>query len=592
MTQRSRSTSPGNTTYYIDANTGSDTHAGTDPSRPWQSFARVNAMTLAAGDCINVLAPGSFEQGLVITGQGSAQSPIAVQFAPGRYDIFATQGPTRRYNISNCNAQPDGDKAIAILIEHASHVRIEAPGTRIVCRSKMIELCIDHSQSVFALGLQFDYHRPTVSEMTVTHTTDTCAEVLVHSDSWYQVHDGRLIWQGEGWNHEDGLAQELVPDTGKVWRRAGLLDQLTVEQLSQGHLRLQGDHRMVTGRVFQIRNPFRDCVGVLINRSEDVTLLQVDLFFMHGMGVLCQFTRNITLDRVAIAPEQGSGRTTAAWADCMHFSGCAGSLEVTNCTFRGAHDDAINVHGTYLRIAQKLGPRQIKVQFMHRQTYGFAAFNDGDKIALVHADTLERYATTHIAEARMSDPKSMLLTLEDDVPEQMRDSDVVENMTWTPQVEIRSCQVSHIPTRGFLVSTPRRAVIQDNEIVRTHMPGILVACDANHWFESGSPGELHIIGNRFVECRQHAIEIEPRSDTPSKLVGGQVLIRNNVFVLADGSAARVSRCAAVTVTDNDIATSSETETFQIDQHCTNVHIDGNTIKQPDRSTGQIDQRPT
>ena len=36
---------------------------------------------------------------------------------------------------------------------------------------------------------------------------------------------------------------------------------------------------------------------------------------MHGMGLINQFSENLTFDTVAIAPDPASGRTTAAWAD-------------------------------------------------------------------------------------------------------------------------------------------------------------------------------------------------------------------------------------------------------------------------------------
>jgi hypothetical protein len=441
--------------YDIDPTAGDDRHVGASRDRVWRTFGPVNRIQLAAGDRVDVL-PGEFAGGLLVRGRGTAERPVVVRFAPGRYDIHPDQCPRRRYNISNCNAEPDADKAIALLIEQSQHVRIEGAGARIACRGKMIELCVDHSQNVTVDGLSFDYHRPTVSEMTVTATQDDHADLAVHADSTYRVEDGRLIWVGEGWEHDHGLAQELVPDEGWVWRRAGLLKDLRVEELEPGRLRVHGEHKMEVGRVFQIRDPHRDCCGVFLNRSRDVTLRDVNLYFMHGMGVLSQFTENITAERVAIAPDPASGRTTAAWADCFHASGCRGKITVRDCTFRGAHDDAINIHGTYLRIVDRPDDRQIKVRFMHSQTFGFLAFNPGDEVAFVHADNLQTYGQNRVVEVEQLSPTDLLLTLAKPAPAPggLAETDALENLTWTPQVEIADCHVSHIPTRGFLLTTP------------------------------------------------------------------------------------------------------------------------------------------
>ena len=47
-------------------------------------------------------------------------------------------------------------------------------------------------------GLSFDYHRPTVSEFSVTATTDDYADLTIHPDSAYEVVDGEICWLGEG----------------------------------------------------------------------------------------------------------------------------------------------------------------------------------------------------------------------------------------------------------------------------------------------------------------------------------------------------------------------------------------------------------
>jgi len=579
---RERAKSPGGMTYYIDPAHGRDEASGLDMEHPWRSFAPVNRLLLAPGDRVEIVSGGEFHETLAISGAGSAEAPVEVRLAPGRYDFHPDGAEKRKYNISNTNDGAEGEKAIAVLVEGARHVAISGPGARLVMRGKMIEVCIDGSEDVSVTGLQFDYHRPTVSEFTAVAVGPECADLAVQEDSPFTIEDGRIVWQGEGWSYGNGegvIAQELDLAEDRIWRRRNPLRGLEAEELSSGHVRVRGEHDMVEGRVFQLRRGFRDCVGVFLRRSRDVTFRDVDLLFMHGMGVLCQFTENITLDSVRIAPDGMSGRTCAAWADCMHFSGCRGRIVVKDCVFCGAHDDAINVHGTYLRVVEEVSPTEIKVRFMHRQTFGFLAFNPGDKIDFVHRDTLEIFGSNRVTDASLLNPKEMLLTLERPVPSGRREHDVIENVTWSPEVEITGCTVSRIPTRGFLVSTRRKAVVSGNVFNRTWMSGVLVACDAESWFESGCVRDLTISKNRFDRCRKAAILIKPHNTEPNAAVHRDITIIDNEFVLADDIAVDASSTTGLSAEGNTVLSARPTDACEAirTRDCSEVRVQGNSF---------------
>jgi len=576
-----RARSLGGTTYYVDPVSGRDEASGVERGKPWRSFAPVNRLLLAPGDRVEIVSAGEFHETLALAGEGSAEIPIDVRFAPGRYDFHPDGAEKRKYNISNTNDGCDGDKALAILVDGARHVAISGPGARLVMRGKMIEVCVDGSEDVSVTGLQFDYHRPTVSEFTVVSAGPGRADISVHEDSAYRVSGGKIVWQGEGWSHgnEEGvIAQELDPAEDRVWRRRNPLRGLEAEDLSPGHVRVRGEHDMVERRVYQLRRGFRDCVGVFLRRSRNITFHDVDFLFMHGMGVLCQFTENITLDSVRIAPDEKSGRTCSAWADCMHFSGCRGRIVVKDCVFSGAHDDAINVHGTYLRVVEEVSPTEIMVRFMHRQTFGFLAFNPGDEIDFVHRDTLDIFGSNRVVDARLLNPKEMLLTLERPLPPGRRENDVIENVTWTPEAEITGCSVSRIPTRGFLVSTRRRAVVSGNIFTRTRS-GVLVACDAESWFESGCVRDLTITRNRFDRCRKAAILIKPENVEPNDAVHSNIRIAENEFVLAGDVAVDAFSTTGLSVVGNTVLSAGPADAGKaiLTRGCSEVRVEGNTF---------------
>ena len=66
------------TTYYVNSATGSDTAAGTSPSTPWKTLAKVSATTFAPGDSILLNRGQSWAGQLHPLGSGTAGNPISI----------------------------------------------------------------------------------------------------------------------------------------------------------------------------------------------------------------------------------------------------------------------------------------------------------------------------------------------------------------------------------------------------------------------------------------------------------------------------------------------------------------------------------
>ena len=544
--------SPGNTTFYIDQVKGSDENSGLREDQPWKTFSHVNSLKFSPGDKLEINSPGSFSQLLKLTGEGTDENPVKVHFASGRYDFFPDHIHGGKYNISNTNDSPDSCKAVGILLEHAKNFEISGAGAEIVCRGKMIEVCIDSCENISIADLHFDYHRPTVSEFTVVASNDDYAELQIHKDSEYKIENGLIIWTGEGWSYHTGLAQELDLQTNDVRRMTDPLRGMKLEEIKPFLVRASGKNKMITGRVYQLRDTFRDYAAVFTRGSKNISWKDINFHFMHGMGVVCQFSENLSFDSVKVAPDSTSGRTTAAWADCLHFSGCKGKLLIEDCLFSGAHDDAINVHGTYLQVVQKITDKQVKVRFMQKQTYGFMAFDHGDEIEFVNHESYKSFGLNKVKEAILINPREILLTLEKIIPPELNIQDVIENVTWTPEVEIRGCRVSRIPTRGFLLSTRRKVLVERNEFLSTHMSAILMAIDANNWYESGFVNDLTIRNNRFIRCAEPVILIEPGNTKANNAVYQNIKIENNEFVLRNELIVQAKSSKNLIITGNKI----------------------------------------
>jgi hypothetical protein len=491
------------------------------------------------------------------------EGPVMIACEQGRYDFYPEQATRAKYYISNTASEeenPDVTRTIGILLQDMRYVTLDGNGSLFVFHGKQTMIVIDSCERVAIRNVRLDFAHPTVTEMTVEEIGDSCLDVKVHPDSRYEIVNGELYWVGEGWRFREGPMQEYDPLTDTTWRTGNVVvEAIHIEERSPGKVRLfyEAGCRPTTaiGSVFQARDGIRDQVGALIVNSRKVDWSDVGVHFMHGLGLVCQFSEDITFERMELAPRPETGRTVGAFADCIHVSGCRGVVRVADSRFAGAHDDVINVHGTYMRVAGQPAADEVLLRFMHPQTYGFPAFFPGDHISFVRVGTLSAFAEAVVSEAELVEPRVMRVKLDRDAPPDLRIDDVAENETWTPEVEIVRNRMSRIPTRGVLVTTRQRALIEGNRFERITMSAVLVAGDAKSWYESGRVDNLTIRGNTFFECggANHAvISILPENAEPA-FVHAHISIEGNKFDMREAPVLE-ARCAKhLTFSDNQIA---------------------------------------
>ncbi len=519
---------------------------------------------------------------------------VKLVFEKGRYDIWPESSPKREYFISNTSTErecPSKIKTIALLFENFKDIVIEGNGALFMIHGKMINFAFDHCENIKIQNISFDYERPTMSELTFDEVTDRMIIAIINPSSTYAVIDNKLKFYGEGWTMKHDHTILIDPELfAFYYSKFSPLRKSKATELAPFKIKFEGDYsrfKFKKGQVLTVRDPIRDQVGAFIAYSKNVVLQNVQMHYMHGMGIINQFNENVTLDKVIVKPRKETGRKIAAFADCFHFSGCKGQIIIENCETGGGHDDPVNVHGTHLKITKRVSEDKINVRFMHGQTYGLDAFFRGDTLDFVHAKSLQIYGTAQVKEVKKINDRDLQLTLTNTIPKGFKEGDVVENVTWTPSVIIRNNYFSGTNTRGVLLTTRKKAVIENNTFFRTGMHAILIANDASSWYESGSVRDVTIRGNRFVDCaynqvpNNYIINIWPENHKmiPDYYVHKNITIENNIFETFDTPILRAKSTSGLIFRNNKIV---HTDTFTNEKggkpsfnfvQCKNVEID-------------------
>lgn len=489
--------------------------------------------------------------------------PVTIRLEPGNYHISRKETSRHLYHISNtasAEENPDQTKHIGLWMRGLKNVTFDGNGAWLITHGEMTSLVIDSCSDIRLENFTLTAADPSVPEMKIVAVDAESVTVAVTPPSQFDITDGDFCWKGEGWRFGEGggktklpeIAQVFYPETNVTLRRPSPLRwRRYAHRLSGDTVQFFYEHvpDVQPGEIYQMRHSIRNEACAFINLSKDISLSNIEFNFLGNFGIVGQYSENLTYDNIRCRPRPGSGRTDAGFADFVQISGCRGKIKITNSYFEGAHDDPINIHGTHLRVVKSDGDR-VTVRFMHGQTYGFQPFFEGDEVEIVDCHTLNCLSSAKVETVRQIDDYNFELTLDRTIPSLPADV-AVENATWTPEVEIRGNYFSRVPTRGILITTRGRSVIEDNTFYRIPMPSILVSDDARRWYESGPVRYLTIRRNLFIECGAPVISVWPEYDRFDKPVHRNIQIVGNRFIMNEaGPAIRLRGAEDITVTGN------------------------------------------
>lgn len=494
---------------------------------------------------------------IVVANGGNAEIKLA---SGAEYHVYRESATPKLMYISNTTSveeNPDNTKWVAMYLNGAENVTINGNGAKIITHGELTTFAMERCTGVTLKDLTLDASDPSVPEFTVVESESRRIRVKVTEPSRYEIsEDSTFYWIGEGWRFTEGLAQVYFPDRKITWRYDNPISRGSKAiEIAPGLVDLHYDreHRHQVGEVYQMRHTIRNQVCGFINESSDLKLEGLKLQFVGNFGIVSQNSRDITVVDCRMAPEEGSGRTCAGFADFLQFSGCRGYIDVENCYFSGAHDDAINVHGTHLKILAQPTAKSMRVRYMHNQSWGFNSFYPGDSIEVVDVNTLIGKYSGRVVESKQLDNYEWLVTLDREVESlDLADGRAVENVSATPMLRVSGCYFTLVPTRGILVTTRRRVEIVDNVFDRIPMPAIHISDDARGWYESGPVRDVTIRGNKFVECGSPVISVRPEISRESGAVHSGIRIIDNEFEMRGGRAVEVSGSEGVEVKGNKI----------------------------------------
>jgi len=434
------------------------------------------------------------------------ETPLLL-FEEGRYDFWPQYSTERVYYESNTT--DINPKRLGMLVEGMENLVIDGGGADFVFHDRMQPFTIDHSSHIALRNFTIDWDIPLTAQAEVMEVNDQSMLLKIDTyESPYVIEEGKIIFIGEGWKSPLRSIMEIekesrliAPQTGdqgccgRGWNLAHFIEE------SPGMVRVHkpfGEQRPDVGNFLILRHSRRDHAGIFIFHSKDVQIENVAVYHTAGLGILSQYAENISMNRVKMIPNPEKNRYLSGHDDGFHFSNCRGQISVTQCEFAALMDDPINIHGTSVRVEEKLADNRLRCRLIHHQSVGLQWARSGEQIGFIESSSLRTIDQGHVEEFRVLSPEEFEITFQEPVPGALKSGDALENLSWTPDAYIADNRFMSCRARGLLVSTPGKVVIEGNHF-ESSGSAILIAGDANNWYETGAVKDVTIRNNVFAD---------------------------------------------------------------------------------------------
>jgi polygalacturonase len=428
---------------------------------------------------------------------------VVLYFPKGRYDFWPHNAIERVYYESNTT--DNNPKRLAILLDGLNGITLDGDGSEFIMHDRIQPITVDNCTDVTLKNFSVDWDIPLTGQGEVTATGEDWFEVNVDKNSYpYIIEKGKLFFTGEGWRGSVTRMMEFDCDThiiqeadlaiGANWK------DYEVTRISPDILRFSrkgGFERYPkTGNIIVFRHNARDHAGMFLNESRDLVLNDITIHHTAGLGILCQYSENLSFERVDVVPNRAKGRYFSGHDDGIHAMGCKGHISIKDCEWEGLMDDPINIHGTCVRIMEVISPTKLRCRFMEGMSVGLRWAVTGDNVGFTNNRTLNSVEQNSVASFTPENEREFILETTEPFSEKVEVGMALENLTWTPSVEIRDSRFLSCRARGLLVSTPGKVVIANNFFASSGS-AILIAGDANYWYESGAVTDVTIENNTF-----------------------------------------------------------------------------------------------
>lgn len=515
---------------------------------------------------------------------------VVLRFPKGRYHFYEAGSAVREYYISNHDQV--NPKKVGLALEDLKNFTLDGQGSEFVFHGRMIPISLLRSENSLLKDFSVDFENPHIAQVKVVENNPEKG-ITFEVAPWVNFRitkDSLFESYGEGWTQRQSMGIAFEGDTKRlVYNTSDISCPMKgVKKVGERLLTSPKwkDARLVPGTVVALRTWFRPTPGIFLSHNVNTTFSNVKVHYAEGMGLLAQLCENITLDGFSVCLKgENDPRYFTTQADATHFSGCKGKIISKNGLYEGMMDDAINVHGTYLKVMKRVDDRTLVARYMHDQAWGFEWGRPGDDVQFVRSETMELVGDSNrivtivpLDKKTLQGVREFSITFDKPIDSSINEQSGfgIENLTWTPEVVFADNVIRNNRARGSLFSTPKPTLVEGNFFDHTSGTAILLCGDCNGWFETGACRNVIIRKNRFVNALTNMFQFTnavisiypeiPNLKAQQKYFHSGIVIENNEFETFDAPILYAKSVDGLVFRNNVIKVNTEYKPFHWNQN--------------------------
>ncbi|WP_317170638.1 alpha-1,3-galactosidase-related protein [Sphingobacterium litopenaei] len=518
--------------------------------------------------------------------KSNKDAKILFKFKKGRYDFHPENALKKVYYISNHDQ--DNPKTVGLALENLKNVSIDGEGADFIFHGRMLPIALIGNENLTLKNIHIDFKQPQICQVKILENNIEEGTITFETAPWvtYTIKDSVFYNTGKDWQLRPSAGIVFEEKTKRIVYNTSDIAVGTgkVVELSKGVIKSLNwkNSKLKAGMVIAMRTWQRPNPGIFLHKGKNIKLNNVTVHYSEGMGLLAQLSEDIYLDgfNVSLRGDKDP-RYFTAQADATHFSSCKGVIISNNGLYENMMDDAINIHGTYLKAIKKLNDNTLIAKYMHGQAYGFDWGYVGDSVQFVQSKTMEligkpnSISSIEIISEKPEDPiRQFKITFSKNLDSQIDPAlmDIgLENFTWTPKVEFAHNTIRNNRARGALFSTPQKTVVTNNLFDHTSGTAILLCGDCNGWYETGSTRDILIKNNVFINALTNQFQFTnavisiypeiPDLKNQQKYFHSGIKIQNNTFKTFDKPLLYAKSVDGIIFSNNKITTNSDYPAF-------------------------------
>ncbi|MBQ9500923.1 MAG: right-handed parallel beta-helix repeat-containing protein [Lentisphaeria bacterium] len=463
----------------------------------------------------------------------AARKSPRIRFLPGRYDFYPGRCARlfRYFSNNDC-----GMKTVALHLADKDDVEIAGEDTLLFFHGRISPLLAENCSRLRISGITVDFEESFVSDARIVRTENGFSHVKLNGG--YRLDGGRLRFIGDEYDNRSGVLQirPFDPATGEMPHEADCTNIPNRGIREENGLVLLP--AVFDAPALTIRHEDRLCPGIVLSDCSGVTVENVTVRRAAGMGLLAQFCRDVTLERVRVVP--AADRAVSSSDDALHFVECRGRISIRNCRASGMLDDALNVHGIYRPVTiPEADGNSLYLETGHFQQAGLPGARPGDTLEFVRPASGRPLGTVEVSGVKAVTPERTRVFFSGPLPPDVRSGDGARVLeAGTARLEVSGCDFAPLRGRGVLASGLESV---DVSHCRFHTSGaaVFIAGGCRRWYETGPVRHAVIRDNLFDNCcylrhssTAETVSVYPDMEElePDFHYHGLIEVKNNRFV--------------------------------------------------------------